>query len=257
MQSQTTYTCAAQTNTMKQLLIAAIFLLPYISCSFLLPLTARHLPVRNEAVHVPFTKLSLFRNPHEKSDNHEKEKEEEFDNILNVAYLCLEGQQKNGLMKLYNEHPDSHDYFFDNEKGELLFHGKDKRVLAHTKVQMIGTYAKKSKTWMWAWSEHHRNDLPEEQLQTAFITKEIGEKMGFQKLTEPVLCDCDEYDAWRLTAFASWTTNAAGAFRIDFGPCWWYMTLEELIIEKDGEHGITDAQIDTNSSEPLASAKAV
>lgn len=223
---------------MKYLIIAAaLFLLPYMTSSFL-PWIAHYHPVLRNGVPASVTKIHLFGNPKEQSNGH---KMADLEGIIDVAYYSFMEQQEAGVLKLYKEHPDWHNYFFDSVEGELCFKDDDEKIVAHTKVQLIGTYGKTSNTFMWAWAHHHaEGDLPEEQLQTVLKLKAIGELFKFQNLTEPVLYECDEEYAWKLTAYALWTTNAFGAFRIDSGPCWWYMTLEDLIIiEEEEEQHIT------------------
>jgi hypothetical protein len=189
------------------------------------------------------TKLNLFSKPTPKESSN-KEKKVDLAAILKVATYMEESNTQ--LCDLFCNRSRM-DYWYDSEEGELSFKVEDK-VIAHSKVQLIGTFGKKLKRWMWAWAHDKEADW---QLDTVCKVKLMGEKLGWNNFTDPVLYGFNEKYAWKLTCYASWMMDAAGVYQIDFGPCWWYMVLEEIIMEEEEEYN-TDSQIVINSSEPVA-----
>lgn len=227
------------------------FFLPVLKTSFAFsPSHRTHELANRSQTHRVATELKLFGNRTPKKTRNDKETpEEEFESLLQVAMLLEQEKDLKLYDKLYHRKPD---YWFDAEKGIITFKDKEtKAELAHSKVQMIGTFGKESQTLMWAWHEHHAQAIPPEQLETVSNMRKVGEDLHFDNLTIPVV-QCDEEYAGKLASFASnLVSNSDGVFRLDFGPCWWYMNLEKVIFAEDGEDDDTESEDDTEAEDDM------
>lgn len=114
----------------------------------------------------------------------------------------------------------------DQETGLLVFTGK--KLTATAPAQIVGTYSTVSETWLWAWD--NPSLLPPLQ-EHARRVKEYGERHGIAALTTRKL-ECDEDEAWRLTALACHLCEAQGAYRGPAGSALVFMTFGEVTLSK-------------------------
>jgi hypothetical protein len=109
---------------------------------------------------------------------------------------------------------------WDMDTQELVFsHKGRKRVIAN--VAFVGSYASESATWMWAWGN---DSLPQRVRAALSEVKTAGEKTGFRRLTQGHWA-ADEYDGWRMTAYAYDVLGGLGAYRTPSGSGFVYMII--------------------------------
>lgn len=112
----------------------------------------------------------------------------------------------------------------DQEDGLLVF--TSKKVIATAPAQIIGTYSLESGTFLWAWD--HPSVLSPLQ-EHARRVQEYGKQHGIAVLTTRKL-ECEESDAWELTALACHLCDAQGVYRGPAGSALVFMTFGEVTL---------------------------
>jgi hypothetical protein len=99
-------------------------------------------------------------------------------------------------------------YDYDQESATLVFSGADRPNLT-LNIQVIGSWAAESGTWLWAWE----NDsiLPSAK-EHVHVLRRFGEQNGFQRLTE-AMWEADQAAAWEMTRVACLLLQADGIYR--------------------------------------------
>lgn len=105
---------------------------------------------------------------------------------------------------------DSYDsWYYDQPSGVFELSKKDETIFFE--FQSIGTFSRKSKTWLWAWA--NKNTYPNVRTDSEKI-REFGLKNKYDKLTKSTW-DAEEEDGWEMLAIASRLLNPLGVYRID------------------------------------------
>lgn len=96
----------------------------------------------------------------------------------------------------------------NREAAELVFRNPEGPRLV-CPIQITGTYARDTRTWMWSWD----NPSVDAHLrEAAIIAWRFGQEHGIPELTAP-RWDADEADAWAMTAVTANLVQAKGAYR--------------------------------------------
>lgn len=99
-------------------------------------------------------------------------------------------------------------YFYDMDKETLAFHsGGPPRVLAT--IQVAGSVAHTTKTWLWGWANPY---FPNNVTKALNIVRAFGETHGIKKLTQEKWAATEE-DGWEMTAVCRQLLKARGAYR--------------------------------------------
>ena len=135
--------------------------------------------------------------------------DEEFEIFLQTSLDELWEKQD----RLENEHGFSSfsRWFFDQETGLLeLFDAKEKKVL-EAAVIGIGSYARNSNTWKWAWS--NESIVPSLRLKAEAL-KELEKITGIELFTDASAFEIEnEAMAWELAAISVKHLNALGVYK--------------------------------------------
>jgi len=114
----------------------------------------------------------------------------------------------------------------DQETGKISWTFSDGSYL-ESDVQIIGTYSKKSGTFLWAWA--HPSIL-QQLAKSSELVKAYGEKHKIEKFTTRKV-SCTEAEAWEFTAIANQLANSNGAYRGNGYPKV-FMTFGEVTMKK-------------------------
>ena len=112
----------------------------------------------------------------------------------------------------------------DLDEGTLTWTFADKVVTAP--IQVVGTYAVRSKTFLWGWDHP---SISEPLSKHAALTKAYGEKKKIKALTQRKIV-CTEEEAWTFTAMAVELGKAQGAYRGSAGKAYIYFTFGKVVI---------------------------
>jgi hypothetical protein len=114
-------------------------------------------------------------------------------------------------------------YNFDQEKGQIEFlDGQGPDLVCE--VQIIGTYSKETKTWLWAWNNPWTSDkLKNDSLRV----NDFGASHGVERLLNPKW-EATEEDGWDMTAVAAHLVSAEGAYRLPNREVMIFMLLKNI-----------------------------
>ena len=128
--------------------------------------------------------------------------QEEF---IEVAFKKLKKQQDGFTLKFKLDSYDAWSYeqaigvfTFSDDKGEKELNFKFKNV---------GTYSKKSNTWLWSWANEHTMEYVK--LDQSIV--KLGKEKGYQKLSTPQW-EAEEYDGWEMMAATNHVLKALGGY---------------------------------------------
>jgi hypothetical protein len=99
-------------------------------------------------------------------------------------------------------------YDYDQESATLVFSGTDRPNLKFT-IQVIGSWAAKSGTWLWAWDN---DSILLGAREHVHMLQKFGEQCGFQRMSE-ALWEAEQADAWEMTSVACLLLQADGVYR--------------------------------------------
>lgn len=118
------------------------------------------------------------------------------------------------------------DWAVDQDTGLITFTGEE--ITATAPAQIIGTYNTLDGTWLWGWDHPSVKDAMAHHARTVY---EYGRKHGVAALTTRKL-ECNEADAWELTALACHLCEAQGAYRGPAGTALVFMTFGEVRLSR-------------------------
>lgn len=153
---------------------------------------------------IPRKVINKFKNKNDNPEHLESVKE-----YLTDSLRKMKKKQEN-LMKKHNFGNKENKYVLYPEKNAFyMYNSKTNNVFFKAKVQIIGTYVEKSKTWRWGWSNRF---VPPELEKTALKIKKFGEANKMELLTKPKI----RYDNLGLnfTALGMQLTNSPGFYII-------------------------------------------
>jgi hypothetical protein len=114
-------------------------------------------------------------------------------------------------------------YNFDQEKGQIeFFDGQGPDLVCE--VQIIGTYSKETKTWLWAWNNPSTLDKLKND---SFKVNEFGASHGVERLLNPKWTATEE-EGWDMTAIAAHLVPTEGAYRLPNGEVMIFMLLKKI-----------------------------
>jgi hypothetical protein len=99
-------------------------------------------------------------------------------------------------------------YDYDQESATLVFSAADRPNLTMN-IQVIGSWAAESGTWLWAWEN---DSILASAKEHVHVLKKLGEQNGFERLTE-ALWEATQADAWEMTRLACLLLQADGIYR--------------------------------------------
>jgi hypothetical protein len=97
---------------------------------------------------------------------------------------------------------------YELDAGALVF-AQDGFAKVIASIQVVGTTAKSSKDWLWAWANQSFDSSQTARLQEV---RSWGEREGLRQFTEESWPD-DEYLGWEMTAVTARILDAKGAYR--------------------------------------------
>lgn len=99
----------------------------------------------------------------------------------------------------------------DQSTGDLTF--SDKGVLKVTaKIQFVGSYSERSKTWLWSWGN---STISPALFKRMDVLKNLGAKHHFNKLTERTW-PAQLADGWEMATVANYLLKTKGIYRVPF-----------------------------------------
>ena len=114
------------------------------------------------------------------------------------------------LMKKYDFAKKDNKFVLHPEKNTFyMLNSKTNKVFFKAKIQIIGTYADKSRTWRWGWSNRF---VPSDLEKTALKIKKFGEANKMEILSKPRIRD--ENLGLNFVALGMELTNSPGFFII-------------------------------------------
>lgn len=130
------------------------------------------------------------------------------------------------------------DYELDD--GVLVFSENDvPKVIAD--IQVVGTTANESNTWMWGWAN---DSLPPRAVSRMGAIREFGIAESIPQLTTDLLPN-DEYLGWELTAVTARLLGAKGAYRCSDEDGFLYLVYMDIRPAQGGE---SPTESDTHDS---------
>jgi hypothetical protein len=99
-------------------------------------------------------------------------------------------------------------YDYDQESATLVFSGADRPNLKLT-IQVIGSWAAKSGTWLWAWEN---DSILLGAREHVHVLQKFGLQNGFQRLSD-AHWEAEQTDAWEMTRVACLLLQADGVYR--------------------------------------------
>ncbi|MEM1328831.1 MAG: DUF6882 domain-containing protein [Bacteroidota bacterium] len=85
----------------------------------------------------------------------------------------------------------------------------------------VGSFSKKSSTWMWSWNNA---TTPMTDKAEMFTVKQFGEKRGYKRLAEGNF-ESHKDEGWQFTAIAKMVLGGIGGYRVQAGHLTIYMLL--------------------------------
>lgn len=99
-------------------------------------------------------------------------------------------------------------YDYDQESATLIFSGADRPNLKLT-IQVIGSWAAKSGTWLWAWEN---DSILLDAREHVHVLQQFGKQCAFERLSNAYF-EATEADAWELTHIACLLLQGDGVYR--------------------------------------------
>jgi hypothetical protein len=150
---------------------------------------------------------------------------ENFDDFLIQTNARLKSEQELFMAKFNIGRYDS--WYYDQPSGVFTFSNDIEKLFF--KFQSIGTFSKKSNTWLWSWANN--NTYPNVRIDSEKI-KDFGHKNNYLKLIESKW-DADEIDGWEMLSIASWILKPIGVYRIPTESLLMYVIITEQIDENE------------------------
>jgi hypothetical protein len=116
----------------------------------------------------------------------------------------------------------------NQDDGELIFSFADGRR-ATCPAQIIGSYAKADRTWLWAWANP---SIDEKLKKDALKVRKYGEEHHIAQLTTRKFVGTEE-DAWALTAIAIKLCGEQGGYRGGAGTGAVFLAFGEVTLNKN------------------------
>lgn len=99
----------------------------------------------------------------------------------------------------------------DQDTGELTF--SDKSVIkVSAKIQFVGSYSERSKTWLWSWGN---STISPALFKRMDVLKSLGAKHHFNKLTDRTW-PAQLADGWEMATVANYLLKTKGIYRVPF-----------------------------------------
>jgi hypothetical protein len=153
--------------------------------------------------------------------------DKKFEKYANKAYQKLSKSQDNFRAEY---HIDNYENWFYNQSCETLrLYSKDKEI--YFKYIPVGTFSRKTNTWMWAWAK--RDSVEPRKFRTLKV-KKFGEKKKYDNLINAHF-DGDKYTGWELTSIAFDIIGGVGTYRAISEHLEIYFLLTEQITKKEVE----------------------
>ena len=131
---------------------------------------------------------------------------------MNEALEYMEDKQ-NKMMEDNGFGKETNKYIFFPERNRFyMYNDKTKNVFFEARFQVVGTYAAKSETWRWGWSNRY---VPTELKKNSFKIKEFGEVTGLKILTKPKVKG--ENLGFLFTSIGMYLSKAKGYYIIPGG----------------------------------------
>ncbi len=99
----------------------------------------------------------------------------------------------------------------DQVTGELTFSDEGVPRLS-AKIQFIGSYSDRSKTWLWSWGN---STITPALFKRMEVLRSLGAKHGFSKLTQRSW-PAQLSDGWEMATVANYLLKAKGIYRVPF-----------------------------------------
>jgi len=132
--------------------------------------------------------------------------DEEFEKYLDSCFEELEKKQDHLTATYKMGEFDKFDFDFEKEEIHFSNNGKIEVIV---NIIPIGSYNKKSETWMWAWANEAFNDALRKK---SLKLKELANITGFE-MFENEMAEIEEDMAWEITGMAIHFLNSEGAYR--------------------------------------------
>ena len=129
-----------------------------------------------------------------------------FENLSKKSYEYLTKQQE--ICQTEYKMGSYQDWYYDQTTGKLTF-SDNGVVKLSIDYEDIGSYSLETHTWLWSWDNSSVEENVKQQIETV---RKYGEKRNFKKLKE-AKWTADEYDAWEMTAIASYLLKSKGVYR--------------------------------------------
>lgn len=121
---------------------------------------------------------------------------------------CSDLQNNQGLFRDKYDIDNYASWFYNQSSETLRLYSDEKEI--HFRYIPVGTFSRKTKTWMWAWANE---DSVEPRKLRTLIIKEFGEKKNYQNLIQAYF-EGDKYTGWELTAIAFQLIGGIGTYRV-------------------------------------------
>ena len=125
---------------------------------------------------------------------------------------------------------DSYDNWYYTQASEVLRLYSDHKEIFFKYIP-VGTFSRNSNTWLWAWS--NMDSVEPRKLETLKV-KELGEKLGYKKLTSNHF-EGDEYIGFELTSISFHLLGGIGTYRVVSNPLEKYFILTQIISKSEVE----------------------
>ncbi len=114
-------------------------------------------------------------------------------------------------------------WFYNQSTGLLRLYNEDKEI--HFKYIPVGTFSRKSNSWLWAWANDDSNET--EKFQTLKV-KAFGEQKKYDKLSKSYF-DGDEYTGWELTSISFGLLGGLVTYRVVSDDLEKYFILTDIV----------------------------
>ncbi len=130
-----------------------------------------------------------------------------FESLSKKSYEYLTKQQE--ICQNEYKMGSFQNWYYDQATGKLTF--SDSGVVKLSiEYEEIGSYSLETNTWLWSWGNSSIEENVKQQIETV---RQYGKKRNFKKLTE-AKWTANEYDAWEVTAIASYILKSKGVYRV-------------------------------------------
>ena len=111
----------------------------------------------------------------------------------------------------------------DQGTGDLIF--SDKGMLkAAAKIQFVGSYSERSKTWLWSWGN---STISPALFKRMDVLKSLGAKHHFNKLTERTW-PAQLADGWEMATVANYLLKTKGIYRVPFETGFVFLVITDI-----------------------------